>query len=151
MTAPLALAGACAVVTGPAQPGPVRHPSAELLGVRTGVGVGIEGGRIAMVAPDAQVREWASGSGGEIVECEGRLVTPGLVDAHTHAVFGRARLEDQARRARGEDYKAIAAAGGGILSSVADFRARSEDELTDLTRERLRHLAALGTTTLEVK
>jgi imidazolonepropionase len=86
-----------------------------------------------------------------LVECEGRLVTPGLVDAHTHALFGRPRLADQSRRARGEDYKAIAAAGGGILSSVADFRSRPTDQLTTLTRERLALQASLGTTTIEVK
>jgi imidazolonepropionase len=73
------------------------------------------------------------------------------VDAHTHAVFGRARLEDQARRARGEDYSAIAAAGGGILTSVADFRTRGEEELVALTRTRLAHIARLGTTTVEIK
>jgi imidazolonepropionase len=151
VTARLALVGACAVVTGPAQPGPVRHPSGDHLGVRRGVGVAIAEGRIAMLAPDEELRDWAREPGSSIVECDGRLVTPGLVDAHTHAVFGRARLEDQARRARGEDYKAIAAAGGGILSSVSDFRSRSEEELVSLTRERLAQLAALGTTTIEVK
>jgi imidazolonepropionase len=160
----LALVEACAVVTGPAEPGPVRRPAAEHLGVRTGVGVGIENGRIAMIAPDADLLDWvrdgAAGShgaaeGGQgadgVIRCAGRLITAGLVDAHTHAVFGRARLDDHARRARGEDYKAIAAAGGGILSSVRDFRSRGEDDLVALTRTRLAHLAALGTTTVEVK
>ena len=145
----LALVGASAVVCGPSEGGPVRRPTFDHLGVRTGVGVGIEGDRIAMVAPDRDLRDWAGG--GSVVECDGRLITAGLVDAHTHAVFGRARLGDQSRRARGEDYKAIAAAGGGILSSVEDFRARGEDELVALTRNRLRQLAALGTTTIEIK
>ena len=148
---PLALVGAGAVVTGPADAGPVRHPGAGHLGLRTGVGVAIADGRIAHLAPEADVRDWARERGADLVECEGRLVTAGLVDAHTHAVFGRARLEDQARRARGGDYKAIAAAGGGILSSVSDFRSRGEDELVALTRNRLAHVAALGTTTVEIK
>jgi imidazolonepropionase len=151
VAAPVALVGAAGVVTGPAAPGPVRRPTADHLGLRTGTGVGIEDGRIALLAPDADVRAWAASRAAAVVECDGRLVTPGLVDAHTHAVFGRARLEDQARRARGEDYKAIAAAGGGILSSVSDFRSRGEDELVALTRERLAHVAALGTTTVEIK
>jgi len=160
-----ALVNAAAVACGPATGGPVRRPTWDHVGLRTDVGVGVEDGRVAMVAPDAALREWAgeraggseaetsgaSGHGRGVVDCGGRLVTPGLVDAHTHAVFGRARVEDQARRARGEDYKAIAAAGGGILSSVADFRSRDEDELVELTTTRLSHLAALGTTTVEVK
>ncbi len=144
-----AFINAGAVVTGPDGAGPVRRATWDHLGVRTGVGVGVEGGRIALIAPDADLRDWARGSAP--VDCEGRLITPGLVDAHTHAVFGRPRAGDQARRARGEDYKAIAAAGGGILSSVEDFRGRDEDELVALTRERLWQIAALGTTTVEVK
>ncbi len=147
-----ALVGAGAVVTGPAAPGPVRRPAVEHLGVRAGVAVGVDDGRVALVASDADVRSWAAQPpAAVVVECDGRLVTPGLVDCHTHAVFGRPRLEDHARRARGEDYKAIAAAGGGILSSVADFRGRGEEELIGLTRDRLAWLARLGTTTIEVK
>ncbi len=152
------LVNASAIVCGPAHGGPVRHPTAEHLGIRTGVGLGIDDGAISIVAPDADLHDWLrdepgprSPVPGSRLDCGGRLITAGLVDAHTHAVFGKARLDDQARRARGEDYKAIAAAGGGILSSVADFRTRDEDELVRLTTNRLAHLAALGTTTVEVK
>jgi imidazolonepropionase len=84
------------------------------------------------------------------VELDGVLF-PGFVDCHTHAVFGEARLADHERRARGVPYKEIAAAGGGILSSVRDVRARPAGELVDLTRRRLSHLLANGTTTVEVK
>jgi imidazolonepropionase len=84
------------------------------------------------------------------VEVEGVLF-PGFVDAHTHGVFGRPRLEDHARRAAGMDYKAIAAEGGGILSSVGDARTRSRGDLLELTRRRLSHLLANGSTTVEVK
>lgn len=143
-------------MTGPPAPGPVRRATPDHLGLRAGVGVGVEEGRVAIIASDGEVRDWlGDGRGarrrGDVVDCEGRLVTPGLVDSHTHAVFGRPRLEDQARRARGEDYKSIAAAGGGILSSVDDFRARTEAELVGLTRIRLGLLASLGTTTVEIK
>jgi imidazolonepropionase len=79
------------------------------------------------------------------------LITAGLVDPHTHALFGRPRLEDHARRARGDDYKAIAAAGGGILSSVADFRARDEPGLVALALPRIAMIGALGTTSVEIK
>jgi imidazolonepropionase len=158
-----ALVGAGAVVLGPEEPGPIRHPTWDHLRITRGVGVGIEAGRIALVAPDADVRAWyddrthrrtgvpAHGARAELVECAGRLVTAGLVDPHTHALFGAPRLDDHARRARGDDYKSIAAAGGGILQSMRDFRARGEDELVALGRSRLRWVVALGTTTVEIK
>jgi imidazolonepropionase len=157
-----ALVGAAAVVLGPAEPGPLRRATWERLRVTAGVGVGVEGGRIALIAPDRDVRAWygaqvhgrAAGhppAFAELIECEGRLITPGLVDPHTHALFGAPRLEDHARRARGDDYKSIAAAGGGILQSMRDFRARGEDELVALGEARLAWIAALGTTTVEVK
>ena len=84
------------------------------------------------------------------VEVDGVLF-PGFVDSHTHSVFGAARLADQERRARGTDYMAIAAEGGGILSSVQSVRETSKEDLKDLTTRRLNALAALGSTTVEVK
>ena len=149
----LAFLNAGAVATGPAEAGPVRRPTWDDVGLVRGVGIGVEDGRIALLAPDDEVGEWfhAAASPDSVVDCEGRLVTAGLVDCHTHAVFGAPRLEDHARRARGEGYKAIAAAGGGILSTVADFRARSEDELVALAIPRLALLGSLGTTVVEIK
>ncbi|HTT67945.1 MAG TPA: imidazolonepropionase [Gemmatimonadales bacterium] len=149
----LALVNVGAVATGPVAPGPVRHPSWYDVGVLQGVGIGIEDDRVALIAPDDEVGEWYHDAAvpDTVVDCGGRLVTAGLVDAHTHAVFGRPRLGDHARRARGEDYKSIAAAGGGILSTVADFRARSEDELVALALPRLAMMASLGTTVVEIK
>jgi imidazolonepropionase len=76
---------------------------------------------------------------------------PGLVDSHTHAIFGRPRYEEQEQRAAGLDYMEIARRGGGIHSSVRDLRTRSEDELLELARTRLLRLASFGTTTVEVK
>ena len=87
----------------------------------------------------------------EPVDCEGRVLTPGLVDSHTHAVFGRWRADEYALRARGVPYMEIARQGGGINASVRDLRERSEDDLVERTRERLRPLLELGTTTVEVK
>ncbi|HXY18836.1 MAG TPA: imidazolonepropionase [Gemmatimonadales bacterium] len=149
----LALVNVGAVATGPVAAGPVRHPSWYDVGVLRGVGVGIEDDRVALIAPDDEVGEWYHDAAlpDTVVDCGGRLVTAGLVDAHTHAVFGRPRLGDHARRARGEDYKSIAAAGGGILSSVTDFRSRSEDELVALALPRLALMASLGTTVVEIK
>ena len=85
-----------------------------------------------------------------VIEIDG-VILPGFIDCHTHAVFGGPRLEDHERRALGIDYKAIAAAGGGILQSVRDVRARSEAELVTLTRGRIATLLAHGATTIEVK
>lgn len=85
-----------------------------------------------------------------VTEVSGVLF-PGFIDCHTHAVFGSARTADHERRARGISYKEIAAQGGGILSSVRDVRNLSSSEMAELTRVRLSHLLAAGTTTVEVK
>jgi imidazolonepropionase len=118
---------------------------AEVEALRDAV-VLIEGDRIAWVGP----RTDAPTAGARLVEVSG-VIFPGFIDCHTHAVFGAPRLDDQERRALGVDYKAIAAAGGGILQSVRDVRTRAEAELEALTRSRLAALIANGATTIEVK
>ena len=72
------------------------------------------------------------------VDCERGVLTPGLVDSHTHGIFGKPRFEEQELRAAGIGYMEIARRGGGIHSSVRDLRARSEDELFALALPRLR-------------
>lgn len=104
-----------------------------------------DGGRIVWVGPRREAPR-----GADVVPVEG-ILFPGFVDCHTHAVFAAPRLDDHQRRALGESYQAIAAAGGGILQSVRDVRARSEDELVALTRPRLATLLAHGSTTIEIK
>src|SRR5439155_725803 len=94
----------------------------------------VEGTRIAAVGAYRELR--AAHREAELVAVQGVLY-PGLIDCHTHAVFGAPRLDDHERRALGEDYKAIAAQGGGILQSVADVRARPLAELVALTRARV--------------
>ena len=89
---------------------------------------------------------------GTVTEVEVRgVMVPGFVDCHTHAVFAAPRLEDHERRALGETYQAIAAAGGGILQSVRQVRECSEDELYRRSLPRVAALIAHGSTTIEIK
>jgi imidazolonepropionase len=118
-------------------------------GVLHGAGVAVARGRILAVGPEAELR--ARFAGAAEVDCDGGLLTPGFVDSHTHAVFGRWRADEYALRARGASYMEIARQGGGINASVRDLRARSEDELVELSRPRLREMLRTGTTTAEVK
>ena len=112
----------------------------------------LEGDRIAAVGPYKDLRHATDNAqrGGEVVEVTGVLF-PGFVDCHTHAVFGAPRLDDHESRALGEDYKTVAARGGGILESVRDVRARSESDLVALMQTRVRALLTHGSTTIEVK
>jgi imidazolonepropionase len=115
---------------------------------RMGVAVGADG-RIVAVASDADLRAAYPHAAHE--DCGGGVLTPGFVDSHTHAIFGRARHEEQELRAAGVGYLEIARRGGGIHSSVRDLRTRSADDLATLAAGRIRRLAAHGTTTVEVK
>ena len=112
----------------------------------------IDGNRIAWVGPRSEVPNVGAQHAAplHVVEVTG-VIFPGFIDCHTHAVFGAPRLDDHERRALGVDYKAIAAAGGGILQSVRDVRTRSEAELEALTRARIVELLSHGATTIEVK
>jgi imidazolonepropionase len=110
--------------------------------------VAVEGGRITFVGGPAD----APGQGaGRRIDCGGRAVIPGLVDAHTHLVFAGDRSGEFSRRLAGASYADIAASGGGILNTVAATRAASEQALHALTASRARGMLAAGTTTLEVK
>ena len=119
--------------------------------VLTDAAVLIDGDRITWVGPRREAPVGAQHAAPvRTVEISGVLF-PGFIDCHTHGVFGAPRLDDHERRALGVDYKAIAAAGGGILQSVHDVRRRPEVELASLTRSRLAALLKGGATTIEVK
>lgn len=117
--------------------------------VRRGVAVLVVGDRIASVGPPDELER--AHPEAERVDCGGGVLTPGLVDSHTHAIFGRPRYEEQEVRASGIAYMEIARQGGGIHASVRDVRSRGADELVVLAESRLRRLASYGTTTVEVK
>lgn len=87
----------------------------------------------------------------EIVDCEGRWITPGLIDCHTHLVHAGDRANEFEMRLAGATYEEVARAGGGIVSSVGALRAAGEDELVAQTLPRLDALIAEGATTVEVK
>jgi imidazolonepropionase len=87
----------------------------------------------------------------ELIDAEGRCVTPGFVDAHTHLVFAGSRAAEFEQRIGGATYQQIAAAGGGILRTVALTRASSEDELVSEARKHLDWMLRAGTTTAEAK
>ena len=132
--------------------GPARaRRGAELrdLGILAGAAVAVEGGLVSAVGPrDALERAHPEAAR---IDCRGMVLMPGLVDSHTHALFGKPRHEEQELRAGGLDYMEIAARGGGIHASVRDLRARGEDELVALALPRLARIASHGTTTLEIK
>ena len=87
----------------------------------------------------------------EAIDCGGKLVTPGLVDCHTHLVFGGWREHELAMKLQGKTYLEILAAGGGILSTVRETRKASEDALYEKTCGLLSEMLAHGTTALEIK
>lgn len=114
-----------------------------------GASIAIEGDRIAWVGLDADLP--AAFAAAPSRDLEGRLVTPGLIDCHTHLVYGGDRAREFEMRLEGATYEDIARAGGGILSSVRATRGASEDELLAQTLPRVDALLREGVTTLEIK
>lgn len=110
-------------------------------------------GRIVYTGPSQRVREAVTpGPGARIVDLRGRYsIVPGLIDPHTHAVFAGDRRGELTARLSGATYAQIAAAGGGILSTVTATRQASLHELINDTRMRLDEMLACGTTTCEIK
>lgn len=118
-------------------------------GVLTNTAVVTVDDRITAVGPEDQLqRDYPAA---ELINCDRGVLTPGLVDSHTHGIFGKPRFEEQELRAAGLGYMEIARQGGGIHSSVRDLRSRDEDELFALALPRLKRLASYGTTTVELK
>lgn len=123
--------------------------AAEGLGLVTRGAVAVRGGRIAWVGREDDAPAEARAL--PRLDAAGGLITPGLVDAHAHPVFGGERAGEFAARAAGLSYLEIALAGGGIQSTVGATRSASDETLRALTRERLARALAHGTTTMEAK
>ncbi len=109
----------------------------------------IEGDRLHWVGPDSHLPTNAEAA--VEVDLQGALVTPGLIDAHTHLVYGGDRTAEFEQRLLGASYENIAKAGGGIRSTVSATRAASDDDLYDSAASRARSLMAEGVTTVEIK
>ena len=118
------------------------------LGIVANGAIGIQDGRVVRVGKRTEL---AGFKAAEVVPLGGAWVTPGLIDCHTHLVFGGNRADEHALRRAGASYEEIAKAGGGIASTVEQTRAASASELIDSARRRLRALMAGGVTTIEIK
>lgn len=110
----------------------------------------IEDGKIAWVGSEAALDEDEVGDAA-FYDADGRCITPGLIDCHTHIIYGGNRAAEFEQRLNGVTYEEISRAGGGIVSTVQATRAATEDDLVELALPRIGFLVAEGVTTLEIK
>ena len=111
----------------------------------------VKGERIAWIGSAAEARRRAAALDIPFEDCEGRWMTPGLIDCHTHLVYGGDRVEEFEKRLCGVSYEDIARAGGGIQSTVNATRALGLASLAESAAVRARRLMSEGVTTIEVK
>ncbi|MGD0143747.1 MAG: imidazolonepropionase [Rhizomicrobium sp.] len=124
-------------------------PSRSGLGVIENGLIAAEAGRIAYAGPAADAPGAIDAP--ERIDCEGRWITPGLIDCHTHLVFGGNRAREFELRLQGATYEEISRAGGGIASTVTATRGATEEDLVVAALPRLDALIAEGATTVEIK
>jgi len=125
--------------------------NARLATMKDGLGV-VENGMVA--ARDGKILYAGAGEdfdAAEITDCQGRWITPGLIDCHTHLVYAGSRADEWEKRLTGVSYEEIAKAGGGIVSTMRATRAASEEELITASLPRLDALLAEGVTGIEIK
>jgi imidazolonepropionase len=134
-------------LTGPKRP----RVGAEIsdLAIIPDGGMLIRDGKIDIVGSSDEIERNAGGA--EIVDANRRVVLPGFIDAHAHPVFAGNRLDDFERRAKGETYEQIAAAGGGIWSTVEKTRAANPTNLFEQSKKHANWFLKCGTTTVEAK
>ena len=134
-------------LSGPKRPR-IGHEMSDLAIIRDG-GMLIRDGKIDIVGASKEIGKNAGDA--EVIDAGGRVVLPGFVDAHTHLVFAENRLDDFERRARGETYEQITAAGGGIWSTVGKTRASKDVDLLTQAKRHANWFLKCGTTTVEAK
>ena len=119
----------------------------EPYGMQENVALIVRGEKILALIPEADIPVNHANQ----IDLEGRLVTPGLIDCHTHLVFGGDRASEWEQRLNGVSYQTISAQGGGINATVTATRASSAETLLTLAQQRLQRLMQEGVTTLEIK
>ncbi|RXJ00282.1 imidazolonepropionase [Anaerobacillus alkaliphilus] len=126
--------------------GPKAGKAMQELEVIEGAVLGIKDGRVAFIGTDASDIEFD-----KLIDCKEKLVTPGLVDPHTHVVFGGSREHELALKQQGVPYLEILKRGGGILSTVEATRKATSEELYEKASFHLDRMLSFGTTTVEAK
>jgi imidazolonepropionase len=109
----------------------------------------VQHGHIEWVGPTAQLPHLPPGA--QVLDATGKAVLPGLIDSHTHLVYAGERADEFEQRLQGATYQEIAARGGGIRATVQSVRQASREQLSGLTRRRLRRMLGFGVTTVEIK
>ena len=149
MKAELIIANIGQLVTCASPSGPKRRAAMRDVGIIGDGAVVVSNGKFVAVGGSDQITgEYLAD---EVIDAEGRAVSPGFVDAHTHIVYAGDRLDEFELKIQGEDYLKILGSGGGILSTVHATRGASFEELVDLSRKRLDKMLDCGTTTCEIK
>lgn len=133
------------MVTVASAAGPRSGQEMAELGIIPDGAMALENGLIQWIGPASEAPS------GEAIDARGCVVTPGLIDAHAHPVFGGNRVSEYELRSAGATYQEIAAAGGGIQSTVKATRAASEEDLVAAAKARTDWFLSNGTTTLEAK
>ncbi len=113
--------------------------------------IAVRDGKIAWLGRAAELGGDPAGLAAQVINADGQWITPGLIDCHTHLVYGGNRANEFEMRLQGRSYAEIAGTGGGIVSTVRATRAASEEELTTDALKRLRALQREGVTTVEIK
>jgi len=131
--------------------GPRRGQRQRDLDIIEDGAIAVRQGRIVAVGCTKDIVDQFDLTRAEVVEARGKVVIPGLVDSHTHPIFGGVRFEDYAQRLAGKSLTEVAAQGGGMGLTVAQTRAASDDELLESTLAAFNDMLKTGTTTAEAK
>jgi imidazolonepropionase len=128
--------------------GPAKGEQMKTLPVLENAVIGLKDGKIAFIGTNEEAEGFRAD---QVIDANGKLVTPGLVDPHTHLVFGGSREHELALKQQGVPYLEILKRGGGILSTVRATRAASEEELFAKAKFHLNRMLSYGVTTVETK